>query len=131
MCIRDSLFHTGRSDQRRLLGEAGHPDGVGLGLVLRAAGSKPGRPTRRPRGGRLRLSDGEAERAPGITLRGPASDAADSWARVTLDPGGGDVPAPDRNVVGIIRGRTARADRRGAARDRRGAGHPGDPLVRA
>ncbi len=99
------LFHTGRSDQRRLLEEAGHPDGVGLGLVLRAAGSRPGRPTRRPRGGRLRLSDGEAERAPGITLRGPASDAADSWARVTLDPGGGDVPAPDRNVVGIIRGR--------------------------
>ena len=80
------LFHTGRSDQRRLLEEAGHPDGVGLGLVLRAAGSRPGRPTRRPRGGRLRLSDGEAERAPGITLRGPASDAADSWARVTLEP---------------------------------------------
>jgi hypothetical protein len=99
------LFHTGRSDQRRILEEAGHPDGEGLGLVLRAAGSKPGRPSSPPRGGRLRLADpGAPSSAPGITLRGPASDEAARWVSATLDPGGGDVPAPDRNVVGVIRG---------------------------
>lgn len=99
------LFHTGRSEQRRILEEAGHPDGEGLGLVLRAAGSRPGRPGSPPRGGRLRLADPMASSsAPGITLRGPASDDAAQWVTATLDPGGGDVPAPDRNVVGIIRG---------------------------